>query len=84
MCKGGRLKKFFNREICVCACLTQTRHAQKACAGMRRKIDMTMRERIAAGNPCRVIGEIGEQDQIYYYKDRVIDEDDLEEERKLR
>ena len=51
---------------------------------MRRKIDMTMRERIAAGNPCRVIGEIGEQDQIYYYKDRVIDEDDLEEERKLR
>lgn len=39
---------------------------------------------VAAGNPCRVIREIGEQDQIYYYKDRVIDEDDLEEERKLR
>lgn len=39
---------------------------------------------VAAGNPCRVIGEIGERDQIYYYKDRVIDEDDLEEERKLR
>ncbi|MBD9154662.1 MAG: thiamine phosphate synthase, partial [Lachnospiraceae bacterium] len=27
--------KFFNREICVCAHLTQTRHAQKACAEMR-------------------------------------------------
>ena len=39
---------------------------------------------VAAGNPCKVIREIGEQDQIYYYKDRVIDEADLEEERKLR
>ncbi len=39
---------------------------------------------IAAGNPCKVIRQIGEQDQIYYYKDRVIDESDLEEERKLR
>ena len=39
---------------------------------------------VAAGNPCKVIREIGEQDQIYYYKDRVIDEFDLEEERKLR
>lgn len=39
---------------------------------------------VAAGNPCKVLREIGEQDQIYYYKDRVIDEADLEEERKLR
>lgn len=39
---------------------------------------------VAAGNPCRVLREIGEQDQKYYYKDRLIDEADLEEERKLR
>ena len=39
---------------------------------------------VVAGNLCKVIREIGEQDQIYYYKDRVIDETDLEEERKLR
>lgn len=39
---------------------------------------------VAAGNPCKVIREIGEQDQVYYYKNRVIDESDLEEERKLR
>lgn len=45
---------------------------------------MTMRERIAAGNPCKVIREIGEQDQVYYYKDRLIEEDDLAEERRLR
>ena len=31
-----------------------------------------------------LIREIGEQDQIYYHKNRVIDEDDLEEECKLR
>ena len=30
--------KFFNREICVCAHLTQTRHAQKTCAEMRKKM----------------------------------------------
>ena len=36
---GGKLKnKFFNREICVCAHLTQTRHVQKACAEMSGKI----------------------------------------------
>ncbi len=45
---------------------------------------MTMRERIAAGNPCKVIREIGEEDQMYYYKDRVIDSADLDEEHKLR
>lgn len=39
---------------------------------------------IAVGNPCRVIREIGETDKKYYYKDRMISEDDLEEERKLR
>lgn len=50
----------------------------------RRKTDMTMRERIAAGNPCKVIREIGEEDQMYYYKDRVIDSADLDEEHKLR
>ena len=39
---------------------------------------------VAAGNPCKVIREIGELDQVYYYKDREIHESDLEEERKLR
>ena len=39
---------------------------------------------IAAGNPCRVIREIGEHDKKYYYKDREIMAEDLEEERKLR
>ncbi len=43
--------KFFTREICVCAHLTQTRYAQKTCAEMRiimytmmqvcRELDMT-------------------------------------------
>ena len=33
-----RLKiKFFNRGICICVHLTQTRYAQKACAEMRGK-----------------------------------------------
>ncbi|HIR00210.1 MAG TPA: galactoside O-acetyltransferase [Candidatus Scybalocola faecavium] len=39
---------------------------------------------VAAGNPCRIIREIGEKDQIYYYKDRKIDPQDLEEEKSLR
>lgn len=39
---------------------------------------------VAAGNPCRVIREIGERDKMYYYKDRRITAEDLEEERKLR
>ena len=39
---------------------------------------------IAAGNPCRVIRPIGEQDKVYYYRDRMISQEDLEEERKLR
>ena len=39
---------------------------------------------VAAGNPCRVIREISEEDKKYYYKKREIIPDDLEEERKLR
>ncbi len=39
---------------------------------------------VAAGNPCRVIREINENDLNYYYKDRPIEEADLEEERLLR
>lgn len=39
---------------------------------------------VAAGNPCKVVREIGERDKKYYYKDREIIADDLEEERKLR
>lgn len=32
---------------------------------------------LAAGNPCRIIREIGEHDREYYYKDRKIDWDSL-------
>ena len=39
---------------------------------------------VAAGNPCRVIREIDARDRKYYYRDRLIDAADLEEERKLR
>ena len=39
---------------------------------------------IAAGNPARVIRQIDERDQKYYYKERRIDKDDLEEEARLR
>lgn len=39
---------------------------------------------VAAGNPCRVIRAIGGHDQKYYYKDREILAEDLEEERCLR
>lgn len=39
---------------------------------------------VAVGNPCRVIRQINEQDEKYYYKNRIIDKEDLEEERKLR
>lgn len=35
---------------------------------------------VAAGNPCRVIRPIGEQDEAFYYKDRPITQDDLDEE----
>lgn len=39
---------------------------------------------VAAGNPCRIIRPIGEQDQKFYYKDRPISQEDLAEERRLR
>lgn len=39
---------------------------------------------IAAGNPCKVIREINEQDKEFYFRDRRITAEDLEEERKLR
>ena len=31
---------------------------------------------LAAGNPCRVIREITEEDRKYYYRDREFDVDD--------
>lgn len=39
---------------------------------------------VAAGNPCRVIRPIGERDKKYYFKDREITKEDLEEEAGLR
>lgn len=39
---------------------------------------------VAVGNPCRVLREVGEHDRAFYYKDRRITSEDLEEERKLR
>lgn len=39
---------------------------------------------IAAGNPCRVIRKIDERDQEFYFRDRRISKEDLEEERRLR
>ncbi len=39
---------------------------------------------VAAGNPCRVIRRIGEKDKKYYYKDRMIDSEDLKEAKLLR
>lgn len=39
---------------------------------------------VAAGNPCRVIREINEDDTKYYYRDRPITREDLEEEHRLR
>lgn len=39
---------------------------------------------VAAGNPCRVIREINDNDMKYYYRDRPITREDLEEERRLR
>lgn len=34
---------------------------------------------VAVGNPCRVIRKIGAQDEEFYYKDRKIDAEDLED-----
>ena len=39
---------------------------------------------VAVGNPCRVIRQIGERDEKYYYKDREISQADLEKEARLR
>ena len=39
---------------------------------------------VAAGNPCRVIREITEEDFEYYYKDRTFDEAAMEEIRRYR
>ena len=38
------MNKIFNREICVCAHLTQTRHAQKTCAEMREYMEKDIRQ----------------------------------------
>lgn len=39
---------------------------------------------IAVGNPCRVLREISEKDMKFYYRDRIIDPEDLKEEAELR
>lgn len=39
---------------------------------------------IAVGNPCKVLREINEHDKQYYFRDRRITREDLDEERKLR
>ncbi|AIQ35050.1 MULTISPECIES: DapH/DapD/GlmU-related protein [Paenibacillus] len=39
---------------------------------------------IAVGNPCRVMRTINEHDLKYYYKDKEITEEDLDEEARLR
>lgn len=39
---------------------------------------------VAVGNPCHVLREVGPHDREFYYKDRRITPEDLEEERKLR
>ena len=39
---------------------------------------------VAAGNPCRALRAIGEQDRMLYFRDRAIDPADLAEETALR
>ncbi len=39
---------------------------------------------IAVGNPCKVIRTVDENDMKYYYKDREITQEDLDEEARLR
>lgn len=39
---------------------------------------------IAVGNPCKVVRKIDERDKEFYYKDRRITKEDLEEEARLR
>lgn len=45
---------------------------------------MTMRERISVGNSCKVLRAINEHDMKYYYKNREITKEDLEEEASFR
>jgi len=39
---------------------------------------------VAAGNPCKVIREINENDMKFYFKNREITKEDLDEEARLR
>ncbi|WP_462410281.1 sugar O-acetyltransferase [Neobacillus sp. Marseille-QA0830] len=39
---------------------------------------------VAVGNPCKVLRTINEHDMKYYYKDREITQEDLDEEARLR
>ena len=39
---------------------------------------------VAVGNPCKVLREINESDSKFYYKDRMITPEDLQEEKELR
>ncbi|WP_138495852.1 sugar O-acetyltransferase [Paenibacillus pinistramenti] len=39
---------------------------------------------VAVGNPCRVLRTINEHDMNHYYKDRLITQEDLDEEARLR
>ncbi|MFC0025970.1 sugar O-acetyltransferase [Neobacillus cucumis] len=39
---------------------------------------------VAVGNPCKVLRSINEHDMKYYYKDREITQEDLDEEARLR
>lgn len=52
------------------------------------KYDNRIRRRnansVAVGNPCKVIRTINELDVEYYYKDRKITQEDLNEEANLR
>lgn len=38
---------------------------------------------VAVGNPCRVIRQIGERDEKFYYKDRPLDPEDIAEAERL-
>jgi maltose O-acetyltransferase len=39
---------------------------------------------VAVGNPCKVLRAVNENDMKYYYKDRAITREDLDEEARLR
>lgn len=44
----------------------------------------TTNDTVAVGNPCKVLRTINEHDMRYYYKDREISPEDLDEEARLR